>query len=175
MRQTFVRVSPSYMPMSLLFIPHLSDSYPLPPPSICFFRTTWFRSSNQQHSGAEGAVARPRGALGCRHGDQPGRAPCSDASGRLMYTLHCTKKLLDRVRVSATSTSQAPTTALGNWYATALFWKPQVALILNERTLLPVLMPLAPASTVIRRFPSELAILLAMHGGNQAFIATEVA
>ena len=36
-------------------------------------------------------------------------------------------------------------------------------------------MPLAPASTVITRFPSELATLLAMHGGNQVFIATEVA
>ena len=92
-----------------------------------------------------------------------------------MYALHCTKKLLDRVRVPAMSAAQPPTTVLGNWYATALFWKPQVALFVNERTLLPMLMPLAPASPVIRRFPSELATLLARHGGNQAFIATEVA
>jgi hypothetical protein len=33
---------------------------------------------------------------------------------------------------------------LGQWYATAVFWKPQVALFVNESTLLPVLMPLAP-------------------------------
>ena len=92
-----------------------------------------------------------------------------------MYTVHCTKKLLDRVKVPAMSAAQPPTTVLGNWYATALLWKPQVALIVNERTLLPLLMPLAPASTVIERFPSELATLLARHGGNQAFIATEVA
>lgn len=32
--------------------------------------------------------------------------------------------------------------------ATALFWKPQVALLVNEPTLLPVLMPLAPAATL---------------------------
>ena len=43
------------------------------------------------------------------------------------------------------------------------------------RTLLPVLMPLAPASTVITRFPSELATLLATHGANQAFVTAEVA
>jgi len=91
-----------------------------------------------------------------------------------MYTLHCTKKLLDRVRVPAASSLRPPTTVLGNWYATALFWKPQVALFVNERTLLPMLMRLAPVS-VIQRFPSELATPLARHGGNQAFIATEVA
>jgi hypothetical protein len=31
---------------------------------------------------------------------------------------------------------------LGSWYATVLLWKPQVALLVNEKTLLPVLMPL---------------------------------
>ena len=90
-----------------------------------------------------------------------------------MYTLHCTKKLLDRVNLPTASPVGPPTTVLGNWYATALFWKQQVALFVNERTLLPVFMPLAPASTVIRRFPSELATLLTMHGANQAFTTTD--
>jgi hypothetical protein len=55
-----------------------------------------------------------------------------------MLYLHCTKKLLDRLKpeVIAGGTS---TTGLGNWYATALLWKPQIALFVNERTLLPVL------------------------------------
>ena len=92
-----------------------------------------------------------------------------------MYTLHCTKKLLNRIKVSPRISSSPPTTALGNWYATALFWKPQVALLVNERTLLPVLMPLAPASTLAARFPHELATILVRHGANQAFIANEVA
>ena len=95
-----------------------------------------------------------------------------------MYTLHCTKKLLDHVGVPASSSLPSPTgptTMLGNWYATALFWKPQVALLVNERTLLPWLMPLAPASTVVKRFPPELATLLARHGADEAFIANEVA
>src|SRR5689334_9642734 len=88
-----------------------------------------------------------------------------------MYTLHCTKKLLDRVGLPAASSFGPPTTVLGNWYATALFWKPQVALLVNERTLLPLLMPLAPASTIIARFPYELAAILALHGAGGAFIA----
>lgn len=95
-----------------------------------------------------------------------------------MYTLHCTKKLLDRIkdRIEARSMTPAltPTTALGNWYATALFWKPQLALFVNERTLLPVLMPLAPAATVSRRFPSHLAAVLAAHEIDPAFIAHEI-
>jgi hypothetical protein len=92
-----------------------------------------------------------------------------------MYTLHCTKKLLVRLKDSIASTAPAPTTVLGNWYATVLFWKPQVALLVNERTLMPVLMPLAPASTLLTRFPDQLAAILALHGVSQPFIASEVA
>jgi hypothetical protein len=95
--------------------------------------------------------------------------PCMD-------TLHCTEKLLDRLKVPIASPSPPPsTTVLGNWYATALFWQPQVALLVNERTLLPVLMPLAPASTLAARFPHELATVLGSHGAIHAFIANEVA
>ena len=92
-----------------------------------------------------------------------------------MYTLHCTKKLLDRVKVLPAASSSPPTTGLGNWYATALFWKPQVALLVNERTLLPVLMLLAPASALAARFPAELAAILRGHGAREAFITNEVA
>jgi hypothetical protein len=45
--------------------------------------------------------------------------------------LHCTKKLLDRIKPSVASFSPPPTAVLGNWYATAFFWKPQVALLVN--------------------------------------------
>jgi hypothetical protein len=85
-----------------------------------------------------------------------------------MYTLHCTRKLLVRIKVSPAASLPPPTTVLGNWYATVLFWKPQVALLVNERTLLPVLMPLAPVSTLAARFPTELAAILGRHGASQA-------
>ncbi|MFZ5702684.1 MULTISPECIES: hypothetical protein [unclassified Blastomonas] len=63
-----------------------------------------------------------------------------------MFHLHCTKKLLDRVKPEIIAPGLSDT-SLGNWYATILFWKQQMALLVSERTLLPVLMPLAPASS----------------------------
>jgi hypothetical protein len=91
-----------------------------------------------------------------------------------MFVLHATKKLLGRIGRPDDAVA-APTTGLGNWYATALFWKPQVALFVNEHTLLPVFMPLAPASTLIRRFPSALAATLHAHGIDSRFVDAEVA
>ncbi|MBY0285343.1 MAG: hypothetical protein K2W81_15450 [Sphingomonas sp.] len=90
-----------------------------------------------------------------------------------MFHLHCTKKLLDRIKPEIVAAGQSDT-ALGSWYATALFWKPQVALLASERTLLPVLMPLAPAATLARRFPAQLALVLKEHGAPSEFIAQEV-
>jgi hypothetical protein len=92
-----------------------------------------------------------------------------------VYTLHCTKKLIDRGKFTVAPSSPPTTAALGNWYATALFWKPHVALLVNERTLLPVLIALAPAATLTARFTDYLATILAEHGVNQKFITTEVA
>lgn len=90
-----------------------------------------------------------------------------------MYRLHCTKKLLARIKPEILSPGESDT-VLGNWYATALFWKPQVALLVSERTLLPVLMPLAPVATLARRFPAQLALVLKEHGVPSEFIAQEV-
>jgi hypothetical protein len=92
-----------------------------------------------------------------------------------MYSLHCTKKLLERIKPTIATSLPPPTTALGNWYATALFWTPQLALLVNEQTLLPVLMSLAPASTLSARFPGELAAVLGRHGVNRAVIERETA
>ncbi|WP_255265877.1 DUF6933 domain-containing protein [Sphingopyxis terrae] len=90
-----------------------------------------------------------------------------------MFQLNCTKKLLDRIKPEIVASEQSDTT-LGNWYATVLFWKPQVALLVSERTLLPVLMPLAPAASLARRFPAQLALVLKEHGISSEFIAQEV-
>lgn len=90
-----------------------------------------------------------------------------------MFTLHCTKKLLERVRPEIEAPCNA-TTRLGNWYATALFWKPQMALLVNERTLLPILMPLAPAATLAKRFPAALKEVLQGLDLPAEFIQAEV-
>ena len=63
------------------------------------------------------------------------------------------------------------TTTLGNWYATVLPWKPQIAMLVNERTLVPVLMPLAPAANLAERFPGALADILAAHGIPDSYVA----
>jgi hypothetical protein len=76
-----------------------------------------------------------------------------------MFNLHCTKKLLDRIKPDFEPLCEN-TTTLGAWYATALFWRPQLVLFVNERTLLPVVMPLAPASSVGQRFPQALSLVL---------------
>lgn len=90
-----------------------------------------------------------------------------------MFTLHCTKKLLDRMHPQI-ETPRNASTRLGNWYATALFWKPQMALIVNERTLLPVMLPLAPAATVAQRFPAALKTVLQAMDVPAEFIAAEI-
>ena len=92
-----------------------------------------------------------------------------------MFTLHCTAKLRARLRRPLSDLRHPATTRLGDWYATALFWKPQLALLVNERTLLPVLMPLAPAATLPERVALAVAQVLQLHGVDTGFIATEVA
>ena len=81
-----------------------------------------------------------------------------------MYSPHCTKKFLDRIKQPLAMPLPPPTTALGNWYATALYWKPQLALLVNEQTLLPVLMPLAPTSTLAARASSIRHCVDVRHG-----------
>lgn len=92
-----------------------------------------------------------------------------------MVTIFATKKLLDRIKPSVTAIGGTSDTQLSNWYATVLFWKPQVALLVNEGTLLPVLMPLAPATDLATRFPAHLAEVLAAQGMPQQFIDHELA
>jgi hypothetical protein len=44
--------------------------------------------------------------------------------------------------------------------ANALFWRPQVALLVNSRKLLPVFMELAPAATLLERAPAAIEAVL---------------
>jgi hypothetical protein len=88
--------------------------------------------------------------------------------------VRATKKLLPRLRSPNLQDGEHSTTLLGQWYATALPWRPQVALLVNEPTLLPVLMPLAPAATLLGRIPEQIATILAAHGIPQPIIDDEL-
>jgi hypothetical protein len=90
-----------------------------------------------------------------------------------MLILRATKRLLDRIGGPTLGTGDQSTTLLGPWYATALRWRPQVALMVNQTTLLPVLMPLAPAATLPARAGDQIATVLAAHGVPGPIIAAE--
>lgn len=92
-----------------------------------------------------------------------------------MFSVHATKKLLDRVKADVDAPVEDPTPALGNWYATTVPGRRPTVLFVNERILLPVLMPLAPARTLLDRFPDHLREVLDAHGTDPRFVAAEVA
>ncbi len=90
-----------------------------------------------------------------------------------MFVVRGTKKFLDRVG-RPVADPPASTSTLGEWYANVLFWRPQVALFVNAATFLPVMMPLAPAAGVVRRFPAEMAKVVNALGLDPRFVAAEV-
>lgn len=105
-----------------------------------------------------------------------GRSNGADgADARLadVFVVHATKRVLDRCGGPSPSVDRPSTAALGDWYATALFWRPQVALFVNEKTRLPVFVSLAPAATVVDRFVVALDSVLDAHGIDPRFVDAE--
>lgn len=90
-----------------------------------------------------------------------------------MLVVRGTKKLRDRVKGPLVLDGEESTTVLGDWFANALFWRPQVALLVNSRTLLPVFMELAPAATLPARAPAAIEAVLRRHGVDETFLAAE--
>ncbi|MEX2660141.1 MAG: plasmid pRiA4b ORF-3 family protein [Acidimicrobiales bacterium] len=90
-----------------------------------------------------------------------------------MLVIRGTKKLRDRVKGLAAADDDVSTTELGDWFATALFWRPQVALLVNTRTFLPVFIELAPAATLLDRAPAAIEEVLRRHGVDEAFLTGE--
>ncbi len=72
-----------------------------------------------------------------------------------MFVLRCTKKLLGRLppRAGSEGDDRPSDTTLGEWTAHLFFiGRQQIALGVNNKTLLPVLLPIAPSKTFIARF-----------------------
>jgi hypothetical protein len=71
-----------------------------------------------------------------------------------MVTLRCSQALLRKIR-SAIEDDLETESALGNWYGRAIFVRPvQLVLCTNERSLLSVVIPLSPVTTLVDRFRS---------------------
>ena len=85
-----------------------------------------------------------------------------------------TKKLRDRIGATSSEDVTA-TTALGDWYANAVFWKPHMAFLVNATTLLPVVFPLAPAATALERAPRAIADVLTALDVDRGFVDHELA
>jgi|GEM_PF-534336 len=92
-----------------------------------------------------------------------------------MLIVRGTKKLRDRMKnAPVAAPNDQSTTALGDWFATALFWKPQVALLVNARTMIPVFTPLAPAGELLDRAPEAIGAVLRAHRVPDEAIAAEL-
>ena len=91
-----------------------------------------------------------------------------------MVVIRCTRKLLDRLR-RFTPSEASSTTALGDWYATILFTKPQhVVLLVNATTRLPVVIAARDLSTLPLRFAEGLSAMLTTLQIPAEVIAAEV-
>lgn len=78
--------------------------------------------------------------------------------------VHGTRAFRDRVPGPAAAQGDGSTTVLGSWYASVLRWRRPAALLVNEVTLLPAVLPMAPARRLLDRLPDAVAELLDAHG-----------
>ena len=70
-----------------------------------------------------------------------------------MIALRCTRRLLSRLRAGLPTDEIAASGKLGDWYANVVATRPRVlALCTNERTLLSVVVPIAPGAAFLHRF-----------------------
>jgi hypothetical protein len=92
-----------------------------------------------------------------------------------MLLLRCTRKLLRRTVPLPEQKELESTTKLGDWTANVLITRQQhVVLAVSNVTLLPVLLPISPASTVLARIPAAIADVLRALGLAERKVAAEV-
>ncbi len=87
-----------------------------------------------------------------------------------MIRVRATKKLLDRLKLPEREISDQLLSPLGDWYAMVVFTRPQIALLVNETTLLPWLVTFAPAASFVSRLPAAFASALESHGISGPFV-----
>lgn len=90
-----------------------------------------------------------------------------------MLVVRATAKLRDRLAGTPATAGEESTTLLGDWYANLMPGRPQVAILVNARTLVPALVPLAPAKGLLSRVPDAVATVLEAHGVPAGLVAAE--
>ncbi len=94
-----------------------------------------------------------------------------------MVILRCTKKLLTRVGDLGAPDRDPPpsTTAMGDWSANFVqIGRKQVVLAVNNRTLLPVVLPISPTKTLLRRFNEAVGEVLTSLGVDGQKVTNEL-
>lgn len=95
-----------------------------------------------------------------------------------MFVLRCTKKLYERIEPWAAPEREPPTSAttrLGDWTANVVIVRRQhLVLAVSHVTLLPVLVPLAPAKTLIARLTEGVGGVLGGLGIDPKKVAREL-
>lgn len=95
-----------------------------------------------------------------------------------VFVLRCTRKLLDRLPPSSTPQEEeraVTDTRLGDWTAHLFFiGRQQIVLGVNNRTLLPVLLPIAPNKTFIPRFAEAAGEILMALGIDRKEVLSEM-
>jgi uncharacterized protein DUF6933 len=85
-----------------------------------------------------------------------------------VVTLRCTVKLLKQLDQPQQVATIGPATRLGDWYGTLLFTLPErLVLCVSEQTLLPVLLPAAPFSSLPARLPRAVSEVLTGLGADR--------
>lgn len=94
-----------------------------------------------------------------------------------MVVIRGTRKLLQRLGMAPSrEAARASTTKLGDWTANIVVERRQhLVLAVSQRTLLPVLLSLAPSKTFLMRFPDAVRDTLTALGVSEDAAASEVA
>jgi hypothetical protein len=95
-----------------------------------------------------------------------------------VFVFRCTKRLYQRIEPWAAPEREPltqSTTRLGDWTANiVIIRRQQLVLAVSNVTLLPVLLPIAPAKTLLIRFPEAVAQVLRALRIDPEKVATEV-
>jgi len=92
-----------------------------------------------------------------------------------MFTLRCTRKLLNYLSVDSAGIDILPTTVLGDWYANLLFTKhARLMICVSERSLLPVFVEANGRFSFVERFRQSVRSLLEYVGVEATFVEREI-
>jgi hypothetical protein len=92
-----------------------------------------------------------------------------------MFTLRCTRKLLNYLSADSAGIDIVPTTVLGDWYANLLFTKHiRLMICVSERSLLPVFVEANARFSFVERFRQSVRSLLEYVGVEATFVEREI-